>query len=100
MADPKLFHVTLTLDIDLVVLAENEEEAVAVGKDKWLEEVRNSGLEPGNVGAREVTKVKQLTCLGLFLDYPPFGVEGRVYEEGSYSPQLTIAEYMESMGIK
>jgi hypothetical protein len=102
MADLKLFHVSATLNIDMVVLAESQAQAEEVGKKNWYEEVRDAGLEPEGYYAREVTDAGQVEWMGEDnLDgCMPYGPEDRTFENGCSSPQLTLNEYMKQMGIE
>jgi hypothetical protein len=90
----KLYHVSMTLDIDMVVLAENKEEAVQVGKDNWSDEILDSGIEPEHVAAFEVTRRKQLEFARALA--PLDGIQPK----GAHNPQLSIEEYLDELGIK
>jgi hypothetical protein len=92
----KLYHVCGTLDIDMVVLAINEGQAREIGKSSWSEEMRNAGLAPEAFSVSQVRSKGQLGWLpDEYIDaITPYGPD----EEDS--PQLTILEYLNQMGIE
>lgn len=98
MPDPdeskKLFHVSGTLDIDLVALATDEDEAVEIAKKHWSTEVSDAGLCPDKWYAQEVRRSAQVKYLGdLMESIPPYGIDDES------SPQLSISEYLDKQGI-
>ena len=92
----RIFHVTATLEIDLVVLAKNERDAEMVGVEHWLDEVHEAALAPDKFVAIEVTRRHQLDWFGPdnLVASSPYG------REDQESPQLTIHEYLQSLQIK
>jgi hypothetical protein len=97
----KLYHVTCEIEIDMVVLAENDEQAKRLGEKYWYEEMSNASLSPSTYHAMEVRHRRDL---GYLEDrdletIPPWGPDG-IWENGSSSPQRSIFEYMEERGIK
>ncbi len=90
----RIYHVSTTLDVDLVVLASSEEEAEEVGKAHWLDEVQDCGLEPNRFHVDEVTNARQLKWLGKEnLEGVPYGPDDQD------SPQRSIEEYLAAMGV-
>lgn len=86
----KLYVVYATLNIEMVVLAENEEQAKKVGKAEWHTEMSNAGLEADITHTMEIKKAKQVPFEEL-LGVPPYG-------EGN--PQETLQELLDAAGIK
>ena len=92
----RIYHISATLDVDLVVLASSEEEAEEVGKSNWLGEVHDCGLAPSRFHVDEVTNVRQLNWLDrdTFESGVPYGPDDKE------SPQRSIEEYLTAMGVK
>lgn len=91
----KLFRVSCSIDVDMVVVAENEEQARKVGKENWLEEMANAGLEPSGFSA---TEVRRRSEIGFLRDEDLDGIYP--WEpEGHHWETLTIGELLRKQGI-
>lgn len=92
----KLFYVSLTLDIDMMVLAEDEKQAKKSGQENWRDDVSNAGSEPSLTHVKEVSSRSQASWMeDEEIDgCAPYGVRGQKYENGCSSPQLGIGVYL------
>ncbi len=95
----KLFHVSAILQLDMVVLAEDAQQAMAVGNDSFSTELMNSGNDP-TLRANEIKKVDDLPWDTEDCDMtPPYGPVGD-YGNGCDTPQFSVTEYMKMLGIE
>ena len=97
MPDKKLFHVTTTIEIDMVVLAEDEEEANAIGALSWQSEIDEYEIDPDDFSSTVITKRKQIDWIedeDLDSTCPYDGDEEETTEAAS------IQEHLDDLGIK
>lgn len=93
----KLFHVTTTIEIDMVVLAEDEEEAVAIGAMSWQTEIDDYEIDPDDFSASLITKRRQINWMEdeeLDSTCPYDGDEEETTEGAS------IQEHLDDLGIE
>jgi hypothetical protein len=91
----RLFHVSCNVTVDMVVLAEDEEEANAIGAMSWQDEIEEYDLDPDDFSAKEITARKQIDWIeDEDLDSTcPYEAEGS--ESGE-----SVQEHLDDLGIE
>lgn len=84
-----LWHVTATVDVELVVSADTEAEAHKIAKARWLDEWRNTYDEPDTC-ARELDPKKAPRLAPDLLDCLPWS------KSDDESEQRTVREILEA----
>lgn len=91
----KLFHVSATVEVDLLVLAKDEAEAKEIGKANWREELSETGQEPEYMRSREVERKSDIGWV-----HPDDLQYTSIYvAKGTSAPDEDLDELLEAMGI-
>ncbi len=93
-----LFHVHCTLELDMVVLAKDRDQAIQAAKDNFWDELHENVIDLDTIefDPDEIDGRDQLDWLGEEnIKYcTPVGVATERH------PQLTILEYLDKLGIE
>lgn len=97
----KLYRATATIEYDFEVLAEDSNRAHVVA-DASAYEAWKDFSPMHEIRVREVTYRRELSYAtdADLKSTSPYGPIDRTYEDGFDSPQRTVWEYMEELGIK
>lgn len=97
LEDLRLFKVQVSVEFDIAVFAQDEEEARKVATRHWHQELQDGGIEP-DLFPEPMTE-QTWTHGDCDPDSLPWAPDGTVCEDGCENPQRTLQEYLEERGL-